>query len=133
MLAEERKEGVCPCYYYRMEFAPVYLIQRLWFRIYSFFKHWYGDGSRAIWGRFLLTLATADRSFAVKVTLRHFFEPLYKDYSGVGRVVGIIFRSGRIIIGGVVYLFIALFFALIYGTWLAIPVLVLWYVAAGTM
>ena len=55
----------------------------------------------------MVTLTAADQSFAVAITLRHFFEPLYKDYSIVGRVLGIVFRSARVVIGGVCYLFLA--------------------------
>ena len=59
----------------------------------------------------MATLTAADQSFAVAITLRHFFEPLYKDYSVIGRIFGIVFRTFRVVIGGVLYLFIALVFA----------------------
>ena len=114
-----------------MDFAPVYLIQRLVYRVVNFFHHWYIDGSRAIGNKLILTLEAADQSFAVKITLRHFFEPLYKDYSPVGRVLGIIFRTGRIIIGGIVYLLILAAFAIVYVVWLAIPAAILWIIATG--
>lgn len=77
----------------------------------------------------MATLTVADRSFAVGVTLRHFFEPLYKDYSIVGRILGIVFRSARVAIGGVCYLFLALVFALAYVIWLAIPAVIIFYAA----
>ena len=114
-----------------MDFAPVYLIQRLFYRIFDFFHHWYVDGSRAIGDRFMLTLQSMDETFAVKITLRHFFEPLYKDYSVIGRILGVVFRTGRIILGGIAYLVITIIFAIIYIIWLAIPAAMLWYVATG--
>jgi hypothetical protein len=110
-----------------MDFFPVYLVQRFIYRIYDFLHHWYIDGSRAIAHRFISALESADRSFAVKITLIHFFEPLYKDYSGVGRVVGVIFRAGRIVIGSIAYLVITIFFAVVYVAWLAIPAVILYY------
>lgn len=74
-------------------------------------------------------LTAADQSFAVTITLRHFFEPLYKDYTFIGRVVGIVFRSMRIALGVVCYLIIALVFAVIYLIWIAIPAIILFYAA----
>jgi hypothetical protein len=114
-----------------MDFAPVYLIQRFFYVILDFFHHWYVDGSRAIGNKFMVTLEATDQSFAVKITLRHFFEPLYKDYSVVGRVLGIVFRTGRVLIGGILYVVITLCFAVVYLVWLAIPAAILFYVVTG--
>lgn len=112
-----------------MDFAFVYLIQQFFYRFFDFFHHWYVDGSRTIGHRFISALESADRSFAVKITLLHFFEPLYKDYSVIGRILGFFFRTGRIIVGTIAYLVIALFFAVAYIIWLAIPAATLFYVA----
>jgi hypothetical protein len=116
-----------------MDFAPIYLIQRFFYHIFDFFHHWYVDGSRAIANKYILTLEAADQSFAVKITLRHFFEPLYKDYSVIGRILGFIFRTGRIIIGGIVYLLISAAFAIVYVVWLGIPIAILWCAITGTV
>jgi len=77
----------------------------------------------------MATLTAADRSLAVAITLRHFFEPLYKDYSIIGRILGIVFRSARVVIGGVCYFFLMLVFAFAYVIWLAIPAIIIFYVA----
>lgn len=108
-----------------MDFSVVYLAQRLVYRIAGFFKHWYVGGSHVIGRRFMATLASADRSFAVAITVRHFFEPLYKDYTVIGRILGVVFRTGRILIGGMVYLVIVIIYAAIYLVWLAIPAAIL--------
>lgn len=112
-----------------MDFSFVYLAQRLLYRFLDFFHHWYVDGSRSIARRFMATMRSADSSFAVAITLRHFFEPLYKDYSIIGRIMGIFFRTLRVLIGGVFYLFLALIFAIAYVIWLAIPVFIIYYAA----
>lgn len=112
-----------------MDFSIVYLAWRLCYRFLDFFHHWYIDGSRAFGRRFMATLTAADRSFAVAITLRHFFEPLYKDYSIIGRIVGIVFRSARVVIGGMCYFFLALVFALAYIIWIAIPAVIIFYAA----
>ncbi len=112
-----------------MDFAFVYLLQRFFYRFFDFFHHWYVDGSRRFAHVFISALESADRTFAVKITLRHFFEPLYRDYSVIGRILGIVFRTGRIIIGSVIYLAIALIFAVIYLLWLVIPAVIIFYAA----
>ncbi len=110
-----------------MDFSVVYLARRFFYRFLDFFHHWYVDGSRAIGRRFMKTLTAADRSLAVAITLRHFFEPLYKDYSVIGRLLGIVFRSVRVAIGAVCYLFLAIVFMILYLIWLAIPAVIIFY------
>lgn len=112
-----------------MDFAPLYLVQRFFYRVADFFHHWYVDGSRAIAHKFMGTLEEIDQTLAIKVTLRYFFEPLYKDYTAIGRMLGVIFRSARIAIAGAVYLLIAAFFALLYLAWIAFPIAILFYAA----
>jgi hypothetical protein len=62
-----------------------------------------------------------DRTFAVRVTVRHFFEPLWGDYSPVGRIIGPIFRACRVLIGGVAYIVIAAIWVIILLAWYSIP------------
>ncbi len=111
-----------------MGFAPVYLVQRFFYRFFDFFHHWYVDGSRAFGRTFITTLAGIDQVIAFKITLRYFFQPLYKDYTAVGRVLGIIFRTGRILIGIVIYPIIAAIFLAAYLAWILIPAVALIYV-----
>ena len=112
-----------------MDFSVIYLARRFLYRFVDFFHHWYVDGSRAIWRHFMTSITAADQSFAVAITLRHFFEPLYKDYSPVGRIMGVVFRTFRVIIGGAAYLVISLIYALVYLAWLSIPAIIIFYVA----
>jgi hypothetical protein len=111
-----------------MDFAPAYLVQRFFYRFVDFFHHWYVDGSRYLGHRFLSILRNADRTIALQITLRHFFEPLYRDYSVIGRILGVIFRTGRIVIGVIVYFFLTLAFLALYLLWLAAPIVPLGYV-----
>ncbi|MGB9609022.1 MAG: hypothetical protein ACPL3E_01455, partial [Minisyncoccia bacterium] len=91
------------------------------FRIYEFLNHWYVKGTRWIFHYWISTLESLDYSFAIKVNLKHFFEPMYKDYSLIGRILSIFFRTLRILIGSFVYLIIS-FFALIFIViWVLIP------------
>ena len=105
-----------------MAISFVYLAYRFTYQIISFFRHWYVDGGRAFIRVFLESLERMDRSFAVAVTARHFFAPLYGDYSIVGRILGVVFRSFRILIGSIVYVGWTIFFAAIMLFWFAIPI-----------
>lgn len=101
--------------------AVFYLARRFVFRLGDFFHHWYVDASRWFFHACISSLEHFDRTLAVRVTFSHFFEPLYKDYSIIGRVLGFIFRSGRILIGGIFYIFLVLVYALVYLLWLLVP------------
>lgn len=108
-----------------MAFAPLYLLNRLFFRVSDFFHHWYLDGSRAILHGFTSIFEKLDRTFALRVTLRYFWKPLYGDYSIVGRVFGLFFRSVRILIAAVIYLALAVVMFAVYLAWLALPFAIL--------
>lgn len=114
-----------------MDFAPVYLVERFFYRLINFFHHWYVDGSRMIGHRFITALEEADRSLALKITIRYFFQPLYRDYSVIGRILGVIFRTGRILIGAAIYAAVAVLFLAFYLAWLAAPAVIIFYAARG--
>lgn len=110
-----------------MSFAPLYLLNRLFFRVSDFFHHWYLDGSRVILHRFTSTFENLDQTFALRVTLRYFWKPLYGDYSIVGHILGFFFRTARILIGSVIYLILAVVMLAIYLAWLALPFAILFF------
>lgn len=112
-------------------FALGYLIRRFVFRGIDALHHWYVDGPRWFLRTFFAVLADLDRSFAVRITLRHFSEPLYQDYSIVGRVLGIVLRSLRAGLGGVIYAALGIVWGAACLAWLCIPValLVLFFVS----
>src|SRR3989338_325613 len=97
-----------------MNFSLIYLVNRFFYRLFDFFHHWYADGSRVFFHHFISFLERLDKKFAVKITLRYFFRPLCGDYTIVGRILGVIFRSGRILIGAALYLFFSAIFLVVY-------------------
>lgn len=111
-----------------MNFAAFYLANRFFYRLTDFFHHWYVDASWVIAHSFISTLESLDRTFAVKITLQHFFQPLYGDYSVIGRIFGIFFRTSRSIIGLGVYFLCGVLFAVAYVAWISVPLLILAYV-----
>ncbi len=86
-----------------MVIAITYLFSQALYRIGDFFKNWYFGGARFIMHRTLLTLQGLDRTLALKVTVEHFFDPLYQDHSVIGHTLGIMFRSMRILAAVLVY------------------------------
>ncbi len=100
----------------------LYLVHQFFYRIWEFFAHWYGRGYLHIGGAAMNTLERMDKALALRITLRHFGQPLYKDYTYLGYALGLIFRSLRILIGAMVYAAVAAVFAAIYIVWAAIPI-----------
>ncbi|MDO8504767.1 MAG: hypothetical protein Q7S36_02845 [Candidatus Liptonbacteria bacterium] len=112
-----------------MNFAPAYILKRFFFRISDFFHHWYVDATRFIFHYFISTLERMDQSLAFRMTLKHFFEPLYKDYTVIGRIVGLVFRSIRLGLGLVSYAVFGAIFLGFYLAWLLAPVAILAFAA----
>ncbi len=106
-----------------MDFAPAYILKRGLFRIKEFLHHYYIDGTRFLFYKFTNFLENIDQSVAFKITWKNFFVPLYRDYTIVGRIMGIIFRSIRIVVGAAVYLFLGTIFLLVVLIWLLIPII----------
>ena len=114
-----------------MDFALIYLLRRAVYRFSDFFHHWYIHGTRNSFHYFISMLEKVDQAVAIKVTIRYFFHPLYKDYTILGRILGVIFRSGRILIGLLVYALLIVVFLLIYLAWILIPPTFLFYSTKG--
>lgn len=102
--------------------ALLFLLERACYRVGDFFHHWYVDGTRAYWHRVHRLYLKLDRVFAVWLTLRHFAEPLYGDYTIIGHILGLFFRSFRVLIGGIIYLLIAPFIILAFCLYAALPI-----------
>ncbi|HXF44261.1 MAG TPA: hypothetical protein VNK70_02235 [Candidatus Paceibacterota bacterium] len=101
-----------------MNFALIYVLERFFYRIYRFLDHWYVRSVK-IYSNFILDLlGRVDYYLAWKITLRHLFEPLYKDYSVLGYVLGFVFRISRLVGAGICYLIIFIFAIAAYLTWL---------------
>ncbi|HPT40409.1 MAG TPA: hypothetical protein PLQ44_02295 [Candidatus Paceibacterota bacterium] len=112
------------CYNKRMNipgFSLFYLIKQFFFRIFRFLRHWYIDSFVFIWHKFLGVLEKFDRIFAVKITMRHWLEPLYQDKTIIGYILGFIFRTLRVFLGGIIYLVISIIGIAIYLAWAFIP------------
>ena len=110
-----------------MQFSLIYVIQRFFYRLGDFFHNWYVHGSRNFTHYFISVLESVDRTVALKVTLKYFFQPLYKDYTVLGRILGVVFRSGRVLVGVTVYAVLTVIFISIYAVWIILPPAILLY------
>ncbi len=108
-----------------MLLAIRYLVARFFYRIWQFLVHWYGHGFLLFWEKTFVVFALIDHVIALRITLRYFFEPLYRDYTTLGRVLGIIFRSGRVLLGVVVYAVLGAFALALYVIWAFLPLYIL--------
>ncbi|MEK7626690.1 MAG: hypothetical protein AAB399_00795 [Patescibacteria group bacterium] len=102
--------------------ALTYLIQRFFYRIAEFFRHWYVKSFR-VYSNFVFDeLQKMDRTLAWRVNVRYLFQPLYKDYSIIGYILGFILRFGRLLGTSFIYLVVFAFVIAVYIVWLMIPV-----------
>lgn len=102
----------------------IYGLNRFIFRISEFIRHWYLGGFTAYIHCFISFLERTDRFFAIKVTWRNLFRPLYQDRSIIGYILGFIFRFLRLIIGGIFYFILIILAVLGYLIWAAFPLFI---------
>jgi hypothetical protein len=107
--------------------AASYLVQRSVFRITEFFRHWYVGGTDVFLQRLGAAMQSIEATVAFQTTLQHFFQPLFRDYSIVGRIIGPFFRIGRLAVGLVAYAILFVIFLAAYVVWLALPALLIVY------
>ena len=100
----------------------IYILTRFGKRILDFFRHWYVDGFLKASDLSLGVLEQLDRIFAIRITAKNWFQPLYQDYSIIGYLWGFIFRTIRILAALLVYgIFVAASFGL-FLLWALIPI-----------
>lgn len=112
-----------------MDLTVVYLLRRFLYRIFEFLRHWYAKSLFLYSHWFFNFLERLDKFFALKVTLHHLFQPLYKDYSLIGYVLGFFFRLGRIAVSSLSYLVIIILAILFYLLWLVAPIFIVYRIA----
>lgn len=108
--------------------VAIYLASHFTRCVFEFLEHWYWGSFRAAGGKFIDLLRDWDRFFALKITFRHWLEPLYQDRTFIGYILGPIFRTGRIVLALIVYLITIFFVALLYFGWLIIPPAIVIYI-----
>ena len=91
--------------------------------IYSFIKWWLIDTPLCLLGFVKTCLVAADDVLELGATSRLWLaiEPLFKDYTWSGRMVGFLIRGVRILVSLFVYLVILAVGILVILTWFLLP------------
>ncbi len=110
-----------------MSFSVIYLIQRFFYRVGIFLYDWYVGGFLFFAKHGVNFLERLDRFWAIKITARNFFRPLYQDATFIGRILGIILRTFRIGLALILYVLIISALILFYLIWALIPILIIGY------
>ncbi|MEK7521140.1 MAG: hypothetical protein AAB560_03645 [Patescibacteria group bacterium] len=114
-----------------MSFSLVYLGYRFLYRVAEFFHRWYVRGF-FVYGRAVLNvLLSLDKTLALRITLRHFGEPLYRDYTVLGYILGFVLRGLRIAVALAIYPVVLAFAGALFLVWMAIPVFIIYKIIFG--
>ncbi len=104
----------------------VFLIDRFVFRISNFLRHWYVISFQIYANYIISILEQMDRFFALKISYKYLFSPLYGDRSILGYFFGFIFRLARIFSGGVFYVIFTAAAAALFLVWAAVPLFIIY-------
>lgn len=79
------------------------------------------DGPIKIYSLWHSTAQAFEGQVAVVTTARNLGKPLFQDYTREGRFIGFFFRIGRIVIGAIIQVLIALLFVVAAIIWVILP------------
>ncbi len=109
----------------------VYIFERALYRFAEFWRHWYVESFYVVSKIVVDILERFDRFFAVRINFRYLFQPLYQDYTVIGRILGFIFRSLRIATGSFLYALIVIVAAVFYFVWILLPPFIIYQALRG--
>lgn len=106
--------------------VAIYLAKTFVFRIGMFFRHWYIDGFLAIYGAWLLFLRMCERQLAIRINIRFLFQPLYQERNIVGYVLGFLYRSVKVLLGGILYVVTGIIACGVFIVWAVFPLVLIY-------
>ncbi len=109
-----------------LDVSLLYIVTHLGRRIADFFRHWYVDGFFRSVDWTLSILERLDKKFAIRITAKNWFQPLFQDYTIIGYIWGFIFRTIRIFFGLGVYLAFVLFASALFAGWAILPLFIMY-------
>ena len=89
--------------------------------INQFFYFWYIQSSKDFWHREILFIKGVERDIGVMINLKLITQPIFGDYTYAGRVIGPIFRLGRVLVGTMIMVVSIFVVILIYLIWIILP------------
>ena len=108
-----------------------YFVRSLAFSIVFFLKHWYLDGFFAVARNVGLLLRALEKNLALKINLYFIFEPLYQERNIYGYGIGFLYRSMKLLFGGLVYAVIVLCGVAVYALWALVPLYSIYRIVYG--
>ncbi|OGY69661.1 MAG: hypothetical protein A2586_01520 [Candidatus Harrisonbacteria bacterium RIFOXYD1_FULL_40_9] len=114
-----------------MDFSLLYLFRQGFYRFIEFWIHWYRNGFSFVAYGVMRILRRFDQYFAMRITLRNFFEPLYRDYTAIGYILGFVLRSVRVLAASFFYALLIIGAAFLYLFWASIPLYVILKIIEG--
>lgn len=90
----------------------------------DFFHFWYIRNSADYWRRKIAFLRSVERDIGIVVNLKMITQPIYGDYTFAGRIIGPIFRLGRVLFGCLLFFISLIAVVVIYMLYLLMPVIV---------
>ena len=93
--------------------------------IINFFSFWYITSSKVFWSKEIIFIKGIERDMGVLINLKLMFQPIFGDYSYLGRVIGPIFRLGRVFAGFFIVAVSVIAAMIIYLIWIILPPLTL--------
>ena len=87
----------------------------------NFFSFWYITSSRSFWHKEVAFIKGIERDIGVLINLKLVFQPIFGDYTYMGRVIGPIFRLSRVLIGLFIMLVSIIVVLMIYSIWIFLP------------
>lgn len=94
----------------------------------GFFKFWYIFGPVWFWQENWRVIGNFESVFATRAMLQHISEPIFQDYTRAGRIIGVLVRILRTVIGLVFYAGVIIVFIIIASLWLIAPPFAFWQV-----
>ena len=89
--------------------------------IISFFSFWYLTSSKSFWRKEIDFIKGIERDIGVFINLKLIFQPIFGDYSYMGRVIGPIFRISRVLIGFAIVSASVVVVIVVYLIWIILP------------
>lgn len=86
-----------------------------------FFTFWYLTSSKSFWHKEIDFIKGIERDIGVLINLKLIFQPIFGDYSYMGRVIGPIFRISRVLIGFAIMSISVAVVIIIYLIWIILP------------
>lgn len=90
--------------------------------IYNFLNFWYIKSSKDFWKREMLFIKGVENDVGILINLKLITQPIFGDYTYMGKIIGPIFRLGRVIFGSVLIFLSFVSIVVSYILWLIFPI-----------